>query len=733
MLIGLIIFAVAFVMFLLSPVRSVADSKYSLVVSQSLLSHRSFALDHYAIPRLEPKSNGAYVLNGDIYQQEWVGGRLYYYLPPGSSVLSVPYVAVMNLFGLSVVNEDGTYNIGNEVKLQAILASLLMALLASIFFFTSRLVLPPGWSVLMAIGGTLGTQVWSTASRALWSDTWGIFLLGLVVWMLLAEAAGKARWRPVLLASLLAWSYFVRPTNAIPIFAITVYILIYQRRLFVRYAAAGFIWFALFVAYSWYHFGQVLPNYYLASRLTFNHLGEALAGNLISPARGLFIYVPVLFYIFYLLARYRKKIAFPRLVWLALSVIVVHWIVSSGFPHWWGGHSYGPRLMAGVIPWFVLLGILGVQAMLKACAEQQEEGTQTSWVWRMRYLPGTLLLLISIAMNGIGATSQAASMWNAKPIGVDKQPGRIWDWRRPQFLAWFLGPPLPQVFPPAGIHVEFSRSVAEPYLWYGWSANEELFRWTDAQEAAVIFALDEITDTDLRIKLAPLIVPGQVDAQRIYIQLNGHLIDTLTLRDSTAQEYSWKMPKGMLRQRNTLIFGLPDAVSPKSLNLSADPRDLGIAVYWLEIQPQNPGGARDNQAPRATTANAPLPAGGYNADVQAIDPPTELKTGEQANLRVKVRNISGAIWPVEGQSDGTYQLRLGNHWLNSVGHTVMLDDARAALPFDLRPGTEVELLLTINAPQVPGDYILELDMVQERVTWFADEGSHTTRMKITVR
>ena len=107
--IALIIFAVALVTFLFSPIRSVADSKYSLVVSQSLLSHRSFAIDSYAIPRLEHKSNGAYVLNGNIYQQEWIGDRLYYYLPPGSSVLSVPYVAVMNLFGLSVVNDDGTY------------------------------------------------------------------------------------------------------------------------------------------------------------------------------------------------------------------------------------------------------------------------------------------------------------------------------------------------------------------------------------------------------------------------------------------------------------------------------------------------------------------------------------------------------------------------------------------------------------------------------------------------
>jgi hypothetical protein len=385
---GLIIFAVTFVLFIFSPVRSLADSKYSLIVSQSLLKHGSFAIDRFALPRLDPKDNGAYVSNGNIYQQEWVGGRLYYYLPPGSSVLSLPYVALMNLFGVSVMNEDGTYNIDKEVKLQVGLAAILMATLAMVFYFTTRLVLPPGWSMLVAFGGTLGTQVWSTTSRVLWSDTWGIFILGLVVWMLLAEAVGKTRLRPVLLASLLSWAYFVRPTNAIPIFGLTVYVLIFHRRLFIPYALTGFLWLALFIVYSWAHFGQLLPNYYLASRLTFSHFGEALGGNLISPSRGLLIYVPVLLAVFYLLARYRKKLVFRRLVLLSLSIIVAHWIITSGFPHWWGGYSYGPRLMAGVVPWLVLLGILGVQAMLRTRDGQGE--SEPHRIWRLRNLPGGL-------------------------------------------------------------------------------------------------------------------------------------------------------------------------------------------------------------------------------------------------------------------------------------------------------------------------------------------------------
>jgi hypothetical protein len=432
LLVGLLIFAVTLLTFLISRVRQVGDSRYCMLLSQSLLQHGSFALDDYRIPGVERTGDG-YVKDETLYQLEIIGSHVYYIFPPGSSVLSLPYVALLKAIGVSAVNADGSYNLNNEVRLQIILAALLMAALASIFFFTSRLVLPRGWSVLMALGGAWGTQVWSTASRAVWSDTWGIFLLGLVVWMLLAEAAGRHRLRPIVLASVLAWMYFVRPTYAIPILAISVYILVFHRRLFVWYAVTGIVWLAGFIAYSWHNFGQALPNYYLASRLTFDHFGEALAGNLISPARGLLIYVPVILFVAYLLVRYRKDLAFPRLALLALLVIVAHWIVTSGFPHWYGGHSYGPRLMTGVVPWIVLLGILGVQAML---TEREKRATvKPHKFWRMQNALGATLLLLSIIINALGATTHATALWNMRPVNVDEQPSRIWDWRHPQFLA----------------------------------------------------------------------------------------------------------------------------------------------------------------------------------------------------------------------------------------------------------------------------------------------------------
>jgi hypothetical protein len=38
-----------------------------------------------------------------------------------------------------------------------------------------------------------------------------------------------------------------------------------------------------------------------------------------------------------------------------------------------------------------------------------------------------------------------------------------------------------------------------------------------------------------------------------------------------------------------------------------------------------------------------------------------------------------------------------------------------------------------NTSQHPGDYILELDMVQEAVAWFHDKGSKTAKVQVCIK
>jgi hypothetical protein len=50
---------------------------------------------------------------------------------------------------------------------------------------------------------------------------------------------------------------------------------------------------------------------------------------------------------------------------------------------------------------------------------------------------------------------------------------------------------------------------------------------------------------------------------------------------------------------------------------------------------------------------------------------------------------------------------------------VIPDGGRTPLPRDVVPGMNIEVEQEIRAPLEPGLYVLELDLVRERVSWFS--------------
>ena len=580
---GALIFIATFLIFWFSPVHQVTDSAYSMLLSESLLYHRSFELNNYAIPHHEPSWVPAYYRNGDIYQLELVDGRLYYHLSPGTSVLSLPFVAAINKFGVSAANPDGTYNSAGEEKIESLLAAILMAALAGVFFYSARLMLPLGWSVLIALGGTLGTQIWSSASRAMWNETWGTLLLGTVLLLLLRQEVTRRSVNPLVLGTLVSWLYLVRPTYSVHILAITVYLILFHRKHLFRYLITGAAWLAVFMVYSWRIYHSFVPSYYRPGRLHFAAVWAGLAGNLFSPSRGLLVCVPIVIFVAYLLVRYRREIAFPRLVVTSVLVMVAHLFATSATLQWWGGHAFGARFSTGLVPWIVLLAILGVQAMRKRRATKLASAAPKTN--RIELSFGCVLLLLSVVINGSGAVNRATWEWNARPLNIDQHPERLWDWRQPQFLAGLVNPPLPATMPqfkPGSI--DFSQPESEAYIWYGWSKSETEYRWTEARQATLIFAMEQPQQLLLTIKFVPFLVPNRLQSQRVAIFLNEERVDEFTAADPSPVERTVMLPAGSLRQSNVLRFDLPDAASPASFGLSPDERLLGIAVYSMQFQ-----------------------------------------------------------------------------------------------------------------------------------------------------
>ncbi len=139
-----------------------------------------------------------------------------------------------------------------------------------------------------------------------------------------------------------------------------------------------------------------------------------------------------------------------------------------------------------------------------------------------------------------------------------------------------------------------------------------------------------------------------------------------------------------------------------------------------------------SQSP-AIPKGAPLPDSAFKAVINAVNPPETISAGQQATIQVKLKNNSDVTWPAVGDGDGKYQVKLGNHWLDQNSKVIIVDDGRTPLPAELKPGTEIELPLIVNAPTKPGSYILQLDIVQENVAWSQDKGNTTYKTKVTVK
>jgi hypothetical protein len=444
-------FLVAFVYYE-SPVHYAEDSTYSLLMSEAILHQGSPNMFGYHVRRV----TGPGIVNDYSWQIAVVNGRLIYAYPWGLPILSLPAVAIANAVGYAVA-PNHVYSRENEIRMQAVFSALLCALVACLVFEAAASLLPLWWSLTIALSVAFGTQMWSDVSRSLWPQAWYLLLVTWVICLLL-----HGRYRPWQLAMLLVWAGFVRPMTAPTLLILGLYILIELKfaRARVIYIASGLFWAGVLGGLMLFFVGHLLAPIYNNNigLMTTEGFTGRLLGSLFSPGRGLLIYVPLLLIPLYLSVCYWRQLPQRRLAVLALAAILTTTITLACWRRWWGGWSYGPRLLVETVPWFSLLAILGIKAFL-------DDSHITANRRAMRLAIAGLLLIVSIMMNVPGALSPAGMEWNGKPNLIDAHPERLWDWRHPQFLAWY--PPSYFNAPPGGwegygrrAHLEERRQAA---------------------------------------------------------------------------------------------------------------------------------------------------------------------------------------------------------------------------------------------------------------------------------
>lgn len=105
-----------------------------------------------------------------------------------------------------------------------------------------------------------------------------------------------------------------------------------------------------------------------------------------------------------------------------------------------------------------------------------------------------------------------------------------------------------------------------------------------------------------------------------------------------------------------------------------------------------------------------------------------VKSAPAATLRYRLRaeNTGYARWLAQGEP-GTEKgaVRLAAHLTDEEGEALAWYYARTPLAADILPGEAATLELALRAPDKPGTYRLEFDMVAEHLAWFEDLGSLT--------
>ena len=137
---------------------------------------------------------------------------------------------------------------------------------------------------------------------------------------------------------------------------------------------------------------------------------------------------------------------------------------------------------------------------------------------------------------------------------------------------------------------------------------------------------------------------------------------------------------------------------------------------------------------RAPSAPPPRPARreipNYRVDWVNDQFPEALLAGETVTVALTLRNSGALVW----RWGGGNPFRLGYHYYrNRRRLTIPADrDLRTDIPQDVNPGETVVIDVRLALPYDAGNYTLELDLVQEGVTWFKDQQSPVLTRWITV-
>jgi hypothetical protein len=175
----------------------------------------------------------------------------------------------------------------------------------------------------------------------------------------------------------------------------------------------------LTLAYHLHYFGSVLGPYFQrpigvkVNAPIFYPSWDGFAGQLISPSRGLLIFMPwICFALWGTVRAWREnEYAWTRYMILGMGVVFYMHARMGG---WWAGWCYGPRYLTDIVPLLTFF-VLPVLPELRRSA--------------VLGVAFTVAVAAGLWVQAVGACYYTRGSWDALPVNVDLDHKRLWDWQ----------------------------------------------------------------------------------------------------------------------------------------------------------------------------------------------------------------------------------------------------------------------------------------------------------------
>lgn len=334
--------------------------------------------------------------------------------------LYLPAIAYLDKRGWDPPRLDNVARIMEKICASLIAAATVMLM----YLLLLRRRSEPGLAAALTLVFAFGTTTWVISSQALWMH--GLAQLLIVAALLLLTGPRSAP-RVIAVGFLLALVACNRQPDAILAAGLGLYALWWAGRMSPLLVAAGAAPVGVVVAYNLEVVGHIAGAYASVAHAPDFVSGEVLsglAGLLVSPMKGLFVFSPFLLFLVFCAPVFRDRNT--RVLAVAISAAVVLQVAFYAMLDWRQGISWGPRWLTDMLPmlfWMLPPIVLALPAVGRiafgfACA-------------------------VAIAIQGIGAFWYigVADAALAAAQGPDKMRA-AWDVRNAPFIAELGHPPV---------------------------------------------------------------------------------------------------------------------------------------------------------------------------------------------------------------------------------------------------------------------------------------------------